>query len=80
MASYLMIQSLILLQTTSMASYSHENIANRCCSLSAGPEAMQTWMKEQDIANLSKYNEFPAYPTSFIIAADTEIEVSLNIS
>jgi hypothetical protein len=34
-------------------------------------------MQTQNLKTLSQYNEFPAYPTSFIIAADTEIEVSL---
>ena len=49
--------------------------------LSPGPQDMHDWMKKQAndptfVSNLSQYNTFPAFPTAFIVAADTVLEVS----
>jgi hypothetical protein len=30
------------------------------------------------VQRLEKYSSFPAYPTSFVVAADTTIEVSVS--
>jgi hypothetical protein len=61
----------------------------RLISLSPGAQQLQAWMKKQKkpdevadsfdtgvVNSLAKYSMFPAYPTSFIVAADTTIEVS----
>ena len=42
--------------------------------LSPGPLRMQNMIKSQTINEIDMYNQFPAYPTSFIVAADTTIE------
>lgn len=48
--------------------------------LSPGPENIQKWMAKpkESISDLAKYNMFPAFPTSFIIAANTTIEFHGN--
>ncbi|KAK3711832.1 hypothetical protein LTR37_009350 [Vermiconidia calcicola] len=62
--------------------------AARDILLSPGPQQMKAWMAAQTnedgtfdpaaIASLSDYSMFPAYPTSFVVAADTTIEFHGN--
>lgn len=42
--------------------------------LSPGPILLQKMIKEQNAADIATWSQFPAYPTSFIVAADTIIE------
>jgi hypothetical protein len=47
--------------------------------LSPGPEQLHDWMNKQaadpqSLKSLAMYNVFPAFPTSFIVAADTVLE------
>ncbi|KAF5625200.1 hypothetical protein F25303_11408 [Fusarium sp. NRRL 25303] len=42
--------------------------------LSPGPILLQKMIKEQNAADIATWSQFPAYPTSFIVAADTTIE------
>ena len=42
--------------------------------LSLGPLRIQKMIKDQTINEIDMYNQFPAYPTSFIVTADTTIE------
>ncbi|KAL8789140.1 MAG: hypothetical protein Q9195_006961 [Heterodermia aff. obscurata] len=42
--------------------------------LSPGPLSLKKMIKEQKIDDIVGYSQFPAYPTSFIVAADTTIE------
>ena len=56
-----------------------ESNANR---LSPGPELLHKWMDSQrkdkdSLASLAMYNVLPAFPTSFIVACNTEIEVRM---
>lgn len=49
--------------------------------LSPGPELLQQYIKDQaankqSVAMLGQYSEFPSYPTSFVVAADTAVEFS----
>ena len=44
--------------------------------LSPGPLGLKKLIKEQKIDDIVGYSQFPAYPTSFIVAADTTIEFS----
>jgi hypothetical protein len=44
--------------------------------LSPGAQSIQTWIKGLNQSELAQYNQFPAYPTSFILASDTQIEFS----
>jgi hypothetical protein len=48
--------------------------------LSPGAEQLQNWMAnpKQSISNLAQFNMFPAYPTSFIVAANTVMEFAGN--
>lgn len=43
--------------------------------MSPGPVKFNTWLKERNQNELSKFSMFPAYPTAFIVAADVEIEI-----
>lgn len=49
-------------------------------NLSPGPGQIQQWMAKPNDSksNLAKYNMFPAFPTSFVIAANTTIEFHGN--
>ena len=47
----------------------------RLISLSPGAEALQELIGGELINDLAQWSTFPAYPTSFIIAANTVIEV-----
>lgn len=47
--------------------------------LSPGPERLHQWMDAQrkdseSLSSLAMYNVFPAFPTSFIVACNTEVE------
>jgi hypothetical protein len=42
--------------------------------LSPGPLALQKMIDAQKVDDIAMYSQFPAYPTSFIVAADTTIE------
>ncbi|KAG9505073.1 hypothetical protein J7337_002039 [Fusarium musae] len=42
--------------------------------LSPGPILLQKMIKEQNAPDIATWSQFPAYPTSFIVAADTTIE------
>ena len=42
--------------------------------LSPGPLRLHNMIKNQTITEIDMYSQFPAYPTSFIVAADTTIE------
>ncbi|KAF5715826.1 hypothetical protein FGLOB1_2863 [Fusarium globosum] len=42
--------------------------------LSPGPILLQKMIEEQNAANIAIWSQFPAYPTSFIVAADTTIK------
>jgi hypothetical protein len=44
--------------------------------ISPGPLALHRLIEAQDINTINQYDQFPAYPTSFIIATDTTIEFS----
>lgn len=58
-------------------------------SLSPGPQKLQEWIAAQSgsdstassnaIAALSTYSMFPAYPTSFVVATDVTIDVSVPL-
>ncbi|CZR40513.1 uncharacterized protein FPRO_05413 [Fusarium proliferatum ET1] len=43
-------------------------------NLSPGPILLQKMIKEQNAADIAICSQFPAYPTSFIVAADTTIK------
>ncbi|KAG4260904.1 hypothetical protein FPRO03_02727 [Fusarium proliferatum] len=43
-------------------------------NLSPGPILLQKMIKEQNAADIALWSQFPAYPTSFIVAADTTIK------
>lgn len=43
--------------------------------MSPGPAALKQALKDRSASALQEYGQFPAYPTAFIVAADTEIEV-----
>ena len=45
-------------------------------NISPGPLALKRLIESQDIKTINQYDQFPAYPTSFIIAANTTIEFS----
>lgn len=49
-------------------------------NLSPGPESIQNWIAtpKDSISKLAKYNMFPAFPTSFVIAANTTVEFHGN--
>ena len=42
--------------------------------LSPGPLKMHQMIKDQNVNEMNNYSQFPAYPTAFIVAADTTIE------
>ncbi|KFY69295.1 hypothetical protein V496_00361 [Pseudogymnoascus sp. VKM F-4515 (FW-2607)] len=44
--------------------------------LSPGPEKLQKWLKDVELnaGELKKWTQFPCYPTSFVVAANTVIE------
>ncbi|KAL5346190.1 hypothetical protein ACLOAV_008456, partial [Pseudogymnoascus australis] len=44
--------------------------------LSPGPEKLQKWLKDVELnaGQLKKWTQFPCYPTSFVVAANTVIE------
>ncbi|KAM6513149.1 hypothetical protein FALCPG4_015616 [Fusarium falciforme] len=42
--------------------------------LSPGPLLLQQMIKDQKAEDIAMWSQFPAYPTSFIVAADTTIE------
>lgn len=42
--------------------------------LSPGPLRLQQMIKEQRVDDIASWSQFPAYPTSFIVASDTTIE------
>lgn len=42
--------------------------------LSPGPLLLQKMIEEQKVEDIAMWSQFPAYPTSFIVAADTTIE------
>jgi len=44
--------------------------------LSPGPLQLQAMIRTQEVDKINQYSQFPAYPTSFIVAADTTIEFS----
>ncbi|KAF2019517.1 hypothetical protein BU24DRAFT_386453 [Aaosphaeria arxii CBS 175.79] len=44
--------------------------------ISPGPLGLHRLIASQDVATIDQYDQFPAYPTSFIVAADTTIEFS----
>ena len=44
--------------------------------LSPGPLALQKMIDSQNLEDIDLYSQFPAYPTAFIVAADTTIEFS----
>jgi hypothetical protein len=46
--------------------------------LSAGPLALQTMVDGQLTGHLAMFSQFPAYPTSFIVAADTTVEFTAS--
>ncbi|KAK0105142.1 hypothetical protein ONS95_004459 [Cadophora gregata] len=49
------------------------DVANNV-KLSPGPLALHQMIKDQSAGDIDAWSEFPAYPTSFIVAADTTIE------
>jgi hypothetical protein len=58
-------------------------LANMRARLSPGPELLHQWMDAQQkdtesLSSLAMYNVFPAFPTSFIVACNTEVEVSIS--
>lgn len=44
--------------------------------ISPGPLALHRLIEAQDVNTINQYDQFPAYPTSFIVAAYTTIEFS----
>lgn len=48
--------------------------------MSPGPIKFNSWLKDRDQTELSRYGTFPAYPTAFIVAADVELEISCDSS
>lgn len=43
--------------------------------LSPGAVDLKNWIEKGNRTGLDPYSEFPAYPTAFIVAADTVLEV-----
>lgn len=52
----------------------------RGVKISPGPQLLKRWIQSQSTPDLALYDEFPAYPTAFVVAADTTIDFSGSTS
>lgn len=46
--------------------------------MSPGPVKFNKWLKDRNQTELGRFGMFPAYPTAFIVAAETELEISCS--
>lgn len=46
--------------------------------LSPGAKDLKDWLDNKRESELAAYGTFPWYPTAFVVAADTELEVGLT--
>lgn len=48
--------------------------------MSPGPKQFKAWLAARNETELGKFGMFPSYPTSFVVAADVELEISCGES